>query len=92
MASSLTSDRAGVLPTPASSVVVAVGCTVLQMWRDGVPWALQVRVLRAPAVAGRVAVPDPLDGVLMCALRRSKGRVEVSDPSRREVRASGCYL
>ena len=25
----------------------------------GVPWALQVRVLRAPAVTGHVAVPDP---------------------------------
>ena len=40
-------------------MVVAVGCTVLQMWCGGVPWALQVRVLHAPAVAGRVAVPDP---------------------------------
>jgi hypothetical protein len=25
----------------------------------GVPWALQVRVLRAPAVTGHAAVPDP---------------------------------
>ena len=38
-------DRAGVLPAPAGGVVVAVGCTVLQMWRGGVPWALQVMVL-----------------------------------------------
>ena len=38
-------DRAGVLPAPAGGVVVAVGCTVLQMWRGGTPWALQVRVL-----------------------------------------------
>ena len=38
-------DRAGVLPSPAGGVVVAVGCTVLQMWRGGVLWALQVRVL-----------------------------------------------
>ena len=37
-------DRAGVLPAPAVSVVVAVGCTVLQTWRGDVPWALQVRV------------------------------------------------
>ena len=64
-------------------MVVAVGCTVLQMWRDGVLWALQVRVLRAPAVIGHVAILDPpLDKVLACALRRSEGRVEVLDPSR----------
>ena len=52
-------DRAGVLPTPAGGVVVTVGCTALQMWRDGVLWALQVRVLRAPVVAGHAVVPDP---------------------------------
>ena len=39
------SSWAGVLPAPAGGVVVAVGCTVLQMWRGGAPWALQVRVL-----------------------------------------------
>ena len=38
-------DRAGVLPAPAGGVIVAVGCIVLQMWRGGAPWALQVRVL-----------------------------------------------
>ena len=38
-------DHAGVLPAPAGGVVVAVGRTVLQMWRGGSPWALQVRVL-----------------------------------------------
>ena len=52
-------------------------------------WALQVRVLRAPVVTGHVAIPDPLDGVLACALRRSEGRAEVPDPSRREVRVPG---
>ena len=31
----------------------------LQASRCGVPWALQVRVLRAPAVTGHAAVPDP---------------------------------
>ena len=31
----------------------------VQYSRCGVPWALQVRVLRAPAVAGHAAVPDP---------------------------------
>ena len=40
-------------------MVVAVGCTVLQMWRGVVPWALQVRVLRDPVVTGHVAIPDP---------------------------------
>ena len=39
-------DRTGILPAPAGGVVVAVGCTVLQMWRGGAPWALQVRVLQ----------------------------------------------
>ena len=39
-------------------MVVAVGCTVLQMWRDGVSWALQVRVLCVSAVTGHVAIPD----------------------------------
>ena len=61
-------DRAGVLPAPAGSVVVAVGCTVFHMWRGGVLRALQVRGLRAPAVAGHAAAPDPLDGVLVCTL------------------------
>ena len=31
----------------------------VQSSRCGVPWALQVRVLRAPAVTGHVAIPDP---------------------------------
>ena len=38
-------DRAGVLTAPAGGVVVAVGCTVFQMWRGGIPWALQDMVL-----------------------------------------------
>ena len=36
---------ASVLPAPAEGVIVAVGCTVFQMWCGGVSWALQVRVL-----------------------------------------------
>ena len=52
-------DRAGVLPVLAGGVVVAVGGTVFHMWRGGVPRALQVRVLRALAVTGHAAVPDP---------------------------------
>ena len=57
-------------------MVIAVGCTVLQMWRGGVPWALQVRVLRAPAVTGHVAIPDPAGqsaGVRTKEVRRSRG-------------------
>ena len=61
-------DRASVLPAPAGGVVVAVGCTVLQMWRDGILWALQVRVLPASAVAGHMAVPGPLVGTQTCIL------------------------
>jgi hypothetical protein len=83
-------DRAGVPPTPAGGVGVAVGCTVLQTWRDGISWALQVRVLHVSAVTGHVAIPDPLNKVPACALRRFEGRVEVPDPSRGVVRASGC--
>ena len=84
-------DRAGVLPAPAGGVVVAVGCTVLQMWCGGVPWALQVRVLHAPAVAGHAAVPDLPGRSAGVRTRRSGRHVEVPDPSRgREVRDSGC--
>ena len=71
-------DRAGVLPAPAGGVVVAVGCTVLQMWHGGASWALQVRVLHicAPTMAGRVAVPDPPGrsaGVCTKEVRESHG-------------------
>ena len=53
--------------------------------------ALQVMVLRAPALKGYVAIPDPpLSGVLAHILRRSEGRVEVPDSSRGEVWAPGC--
>ena len=38
-------DRADVLSAPAGGVVIAVGCAVFQVWRGGVPWALQARVL-----------------------------------------------
>ena len=71
-------------------MVVAVGCTILQKWRGGALWALLVRVFHASVVAGHAEVPDPLDKVPACALRRSEGRVEVPDLSRGEVRASGC--
>ena len=42
--------------------------------------------IHAPAVARHAVVPDPLDGVLTCALRRSGSHVAVPDPSRGEVR------
>ena len=59
-------------------------------WRSVGPAGQGLAYIRAPAIAGRVAVPDPLDGVLACALRRSGSHAEVPDPSRKEVRASGC--
>ena len=80
----------GVLPAPAGGVVVAVGCTVFHMWRGGVLWALQIRVLRAPAVAGHAAVPDPPGRSAGVHTRRSGRHVEVPDPSRGEVRDFGC--
>jgi len=55
--------RAGVLPVLAGGLVVAVGGTVFHMWRGGVRWAPQVKVLRAPAGVGHAAVLNPLDGV-----------------------------
>ena len=51
-------------------------------WRSVGPAGQGLAYIRAPAIAGRVAVPDPLDGVLACALRRSGSHVEVPDPSR----------
>ena len=56
-------DRAGVLPVLTGGVVVAVGGTVSHMWRGGVRWAPQVKVLRASAGVGHAAVLNPLDRV-----------------------------
>ena len=75
-------DRAGALVAPAGGVVIVVGGTVLQTWRDGVSWALQVRVLRAPAVVGHAAVPDSPGRSAGVHTRRSGRHVEVPDPSR----------
>ena len=50
-------DRAGVLPAPVGGVIVTVGCTVFQTWRDGAPWALQVWVLHASAARGDPGPP-----------------------------------
>ena len=38
-------DRVGILTAPEGGVVIAIACTVFQVWRGGVPWALQARVL-----------------------------------------------
>jgi hypothetical protein len=48
-------DRAGVLTAPAGGVVIAVGGTVLQAWRGGVPKVLQAKVLFWSR-------PEPLEG------------------------------
>ena len=81
-------DRAGILTAPAGSVVVAVGCTVFQVWRGGVPWALQARVLHiyAPAVVGTWQYRGPPGGsVSACAKggresRGGPGPLEGGDP------------
>ena len=69
-------DRAGVLRAPIDGVVVAVGRTVFRMWcsvslaGQGLAYSggvilrtPQVKVFRAPAVAGHATVLDPLVGV-----------------------------
>ena len=56
-------DFAGVLAAPAGGVVVAVGGTVLQAWRGGVPRVLQARVLsRSRPVPLPRVVPMPFEG------------------------------
>src|SRR6185312_12461892 len=56
-------DRAGALVAPAGGVVVAVGGTILQAWRDDVPRVLQARVLSwsRPEPLPRV-MPMPFEG------------------------------
>src|SRR6185436_17475416 len=56
-------DRAGILAAPAGGVVVAVGGTVHQAWRGGIPRVLQARVLSwsRPEPLTRV-VPMPFEG------------------------------
>ena len=83
-------DRAGALPALAGGVVVAVGCTVLQMWRGGAPWALQIRVLHAPMVAGLAAVPDPSGRSAGVCTKEVRGSREGPGPLKGEVRDSGC--
>ena len=62
-------DRAGVLAAPAGGVVVAVGGTVLQAWRGGIPRVLQARVLSRSR-------PEPLPRVVLMLFEGSaEGKV-----------------
>jgi hypothetical protein len=71
-------DRAGVLAAPPSGVVVAVGGTVLQAWRGGVPRVLQARVLSwsRPEPLPRV-MPMPFEGSAEGKVRRRYGELAV---------------
>ena len=59
-------DRAGVLPTPAGGVVVAVGCSVLLMWHFVGPAGQGPAYFSGGRVCGGSG--PPLDGVLGCTL------------------------
>ena len=59
-------------------------------WPSVGPAGQGLAYICAPSVMGHVAVPAPLGGVRARALRGSGSHVEVPDPSRGEVRASGC--
>ena len=70
-------DRTGVL-APAGGMVVAVGGTILQAWRGGVPRVLQARVLSRsrPEPLPRV-VPMPFEGSAEGKVRRRYGELAV---------------
>ena len=78
-------DRAGVLAAPAGGVVVAVGGTVLQAWRGGIPRVLQARVLSwsRPELLPRV-VPMPFEGSAEGKVQRRYGELAVSSWSSAE--------
>ena len=69
-------DHAGFLAAPAGGVVIAVGGTVLQAWRGGVPRVLQARVLSRsrPEPPPRV-VPMPFEGSTEGKVRRRYGEL-----------------
>ena len=71
-------DRASVLAAPAGGVVVAVGSTVLQAWRGGVPRVLLARVLSwsRPELLSRV-VPMLFEGYAEGKVRRRYGELAV---------------
>ena len=68
-------DRAGIL-APAGGMVVAVGGTILQAWRGGVPRVLQARVLSRsrPEPLPRVG-PMPFEGSAEGKVRRRYGEL-----------------
>ena len=70
-------DRAGVL-TPAGGMVVAVGGTILQAWRGGIPRVPQARFLSRsrPEPLPRV-VPMPFEGSAEGKVRRRYGELAV---------------
>ena len=59
-------------------------------WRSVGPAGQGLAYTCEPAVAGRVAVPDPPGRSASACTKGSKSHVEVPNPSRGEVRASGC--
>ena len=71
-------DHAGVLAAPAGGVVVAVGGTVLQAWRGGVPRVLQAKVLSWSRLEllSRV-VPMPFEGSTEGKVRMRYGELAV---------------
>ena len=86
----LRGDRAGLLPTHAGGMVVAVGCSVLPMWRSVGPAGQGLAYIRAPAVAGHAAVldlPGQSAGVCTKEVRESHG-----DPGPLEGGGPGPWL
>ena len=61
-------------------------CMVFYIRRGGIRWALQIRVLHAPAVAVARDGPGPPGRSAGVHTRRSRGHVEVPTSSRGEVR------
>ena len=78
-----------VLPAPASGMVAAIRCTVLQIWRSVGP-AGQGPVYSSGSGGGSGARggPGPPGRSAGVHTRRSGGHVEVPDSSRGEVRGS----
>ena len=70
-------DRIGVL-APLGGMVVAVGGTILQAWRGGVPRVLQARVLsRSMTEPLPRVVPMPFEGSAEGKVRRRYGELAV---------------
>ena len=76
-----------VLATPVGGVVVAVGRTALQMWRSVGPAGQDLVYSSGGGARGG---PGPPGRSAVVHTRRSGRHVEVPDPSRGEVRDSGC--